>query len=197
MPSIVEKILENMRNKGRHIRQEKPKWRPIANFESYMRMKKLADEKMAEVSSDPDAMREYNRINQERITNLQESVPVRTPPPPKPAKFKYTDDFDRVKVDLSVSKSGKVRVKLVQPFVYLHENYWSKGQCPPLKEYIVNLKYAGYPDEVLENYMKVHMKRVNNMDESQKFIDKIFGSSHKVLRVSTLKSKNNSNNKNS
>ncbi len=193
MPSIVEKILENMRNKGRHNRQEKPKWRPIANFESYMRMKKLVDEKMAEVSSDPDAMREYNRINQERITKLQESVPVRTPPPPNPVKFKYTDDFDRVKVDLSVSKSGKVRVKLVQPFVYLHENYWSKGQCPPLKEYIVNLKYAGYPQESLERFMKIHLDREKRRPEMEEFINKKFGSSSKIPRVSSLANKKNNN----
>lgn len=193
MTSVLENILENMRNKGRYIKEEKPKWRPIANFESYMRMKKLADEKLALVSSDPEAMREYNRLNQERIIKLQESVPVRTPPPSKPAKFKYTDEFDRVKVDLSVSKSGKVRVKLVQPFVYLHENYWSKGQCPPLKEYIVNLKYAGYPQESLERFMKIHLDREKRKPEMEEFINKKFGSSNKVPRVSSLANKKNNN----
>jgi len=199
MPSVVETILENMRNNGRHIKEEKTKWRPIANFDSYMRIKKIADEKLAVASPDPEAMREYNRRNQERIIKLQESTPVRAPRAPKPPKFKYTDEFDRVKVDLSVSKNGKVRVKLVQPFVYLHDNYWSKGQCPPLKEYIINLKYAGYPDDYLEKFMKVHMDREKRKPEMEEFIVKVFGagSSSKVSRVSTLKGKHNNNKKNS
>ena len=200
MPFILKDLLAKMKNKDKNDSGLKKRWRPIANFEQYIKMKKIADESIARASSDPEELREFNRKNHENIIHLQEITPVRKPRRIPPPKFTYTDDFDRVKVDLSVSKSGKVRVKLIQPMVVLHENYWSKGICPPLKEYIIHLKYAGYPDDVLERYMKVHMQREKNKQEMEKFIDSVFGagsrsSAHKTFRISALHNKNNNNNK--
>lgn len=198
--ALVEKLIEDMKNKGRNTEKKKEIWRPIANFESYFHMKKIADEKMAISSPNPDALREYNRLNQERILYLQKTTPIMKPTTPKPPKFVYNGDYDIITVDLSVSNSGKVRVKFVQPFVYLHDKYWSKGQCPPLNEYIINMKYAGYPDESLERYMKIHMEREKRKPEMEEFINKIFGgkssSLNKVLGVSTFTNKVNNNNKN-
>ncbi len=178
---MLRKLLDDVKNLPNLKKQKKIEhWYPIANFTHYIRNKQIADEKLALASPDPEAMRARNKQHHERIIHLQEASPPPRQKPRRPPKFKYTEELDRVKLYISVSKNGTIRAKITQPMLYLHDNYWSRGQCPPLNEYIVCLRHAGYPDASLERYMKVHMEREKLKPEMEEFIDRVFGSSRKL-----------------
>ena len=82
---------------------------------------------------------------------------------------------DAVVVNITVSKSGKIKTSVEAPMELLYTKYYSNGVRPPIDEHIKALKKFGYPDEVLLKVLKKHQKRVERSDEDDMFIEKIFG----------------------
>jgi len=132
-------------------------------------------EKMSRVEKILGAMRKP--VDYSKVYRKLNFHPIRVFPPPKQytQKFSYTEEFDRIKVVLHVNSNDHVRVKFTQPFVNLHEKYWSKGKPAPLNDHLVNLKHAGYPDTELERVMRVHMDREQKKPELNDFLIRVFG----------------------
>jgi len=132
-------------------------------------------EKMSRVEKILGVMRKP--VDYSKVYRKLNFPPIRQFPPPRQykGKFSYTGEFDRIKVVLHVNSNDHIRVKFTQPFVNLHEKYWSKGKPTPLNDHLVNLKHAGYPDTELERVMRVHMDREHKKPELNDFLIRVFG----------------------
>ena len=169
--SRVQKILQTMKDSKNTFNMKTTKYVPIYNFDSYMRNKIKYD--LQNVTSEENKL--FHMNNHRNI--IQNQYTCECPPETKNIE-KITDDvcdFDTVKVVLNITKNKKVKLKLVQPHVFLHDCYFSKATLPPLEEYILNLKYAGYSKYSLERFISVYKQREKKKSEIKKYIETIMG----------------------
>lgn len=159
--SRVQKIIDSMKNK---VEIEKTVFRPIVNFDSYIRSKIRSDMFYTD-----------GEKNIERIVSEQNRTYKPRPPKKERLCEKKFQSYDQVNVSLVVSSDNKVKVKIVQPFVYLYENYFNKGIMPPINEYIIYLKHAGYSIKFLERVYKDFKTKENRKPLISKYIDTIWG----------------------
>jgi hypothetical protein len=82
-------------------------------------------------------------------------------------------DPSYVKVNMTIGK--KVRVKIIAPLDE-YESYRKKGKMPPLAVRVRAAKASGFPDSVLEKMILRDDKWKENMENMNKFLNGIFGS---------------------
>ena len=85
------------------------------------------------------------------------------------------DDASAVVVNMTASKSGKVRVSIAAPMEVVYNKYFSKGVRPPIGEYLKALKKFGYPESVLMKVLDEHQRMEATSAELDTFIEAIFG----------------------
>lgn len=163
MPPILAKLIEsvnNLHNKKNHAPFYKPPNTRIHNFENYYETKIRTEGK------ENDRLCELKKFHDEH-------------PPCAPRTIKqpwvYPWDFDRVFVNTSVTKSGKVKVTLSQPFHELYDKYQSKAIQPPVEERVRLMKQAHYPEDMLLDIIKKDKNNKKNSQKNQEFLEKIFG----------------------
>tara|TARA_B110000858_G_scaffold191121_1_gene239996 strand:+ start:1272 stop:1769 length:498 start_codon:yes stop_codon:yes gene_type:complete len=163
MPSIVNNLIESVkslsRKKNKSLFCNPPDTR-IHNFENYYENKIRIEGKESE------RLRELKKFHDEH--------PLRAPRKIK-QPWRYPWDFDRVFVNTTVTKSGKVKINLYQPFHELYDKYQSKANQPPVEERVRLMKQAHYPEHILINMIKKDQKDKKNAQKNQEFLEKIFG----------------------
>jgi hypothetical protein len=163
MPSILNKLIEDVKNlsnkKNKAPFYKVPKMR-IHNFENYYETKIRVEGK------ESDSLCELKKFHDET-----------RPPAPRVIKqsWRYPYEFDHVFVNLSVTKSKKVKVSLSQPFHELYDKYQSKALQPPVEERVRLMKQARYPESTLINIIKKDQMDKKNSQKNQLFLEKIFG----------------------
>ncbi len=163
MSSIVNKLIENVKTlsckKNSTSFYKLPNTR-IHNFENYYETKIRIEGK------ESDRLRELKKFHDEH-----------PPPPTRMIKqpWNYPWDFDRVFVNTTVTKSGKIKVTLSQPFHELYDKYQSKAIQLPVEERVRLMKQAHYPEGILLKIIKKDQNDRKNHKKNQEFLEKIFG----------------------
>ena len=175
--TLVGRILISMKNPVPPMTNTAV-FRPVENWERYVEslrknMKKNGWDKDEEYFTRCDAVIE--RI----VKQHQEYYANHPPNPPKEIVKGYDvpSTIDYVKVGLTVTKSGKVKVRIFMPMCEIYEKYFIKGVKPPIDVYIRALKEFGYPNEVME---KVLLKAQNApilKAEMEALSERVFGTS--------------------
>ena len=163
MPLILAKLIEsvnNLRNKNNHAPFYKPPNTRIHNFENYYETKIRMEGK------ESDRLRELKKFHDEHPSRAPRTIKQ---------PWVYPWDFDRVFVNTSVTKSGKVKVTLSQPFHELYDKYQSKAIQPPAEERVRLMKQAHYPEDTLLKIIKKDQKDKKNAQKNQIFLENIFG----------------------
>ena len=163
MPSILNKLIENVKtlnDKNSKAPFYKSPMRRIHNFENYYETKIRMEGK------ETDRLRELKKFHDEH--------PVH-PPAAIKQPWRYLWDFDRVFVKTSVTKSGKVKIILSQPFQELYDKYQSKAIQPSMEERVRLMKQAHYPEYILLHMIKKDQNDRKNHKKNQEFLENIFG----------------------
>ena len=85
----------------------------------------------------------------------------------------YVEYLDKIKVDVTVLKNGKVRVKILPQMAILNEKYYSKYKVPPIKAVLSTLKSMGCSSEYIETVANKHKKRQELIKLKWKKLEKI------------------------
>jgi len=140
----------------------KPPLARICNFEDYYRNKLRTDG--GEESPDLAKLREFH----------EQTTPRRVPVIKKP--WTYTEGgWDHVFVTLNVTRGGRVKIALLQPFVELYNNYQSKAIQSPVEERVRLMKQARYPEAALIKLIKNDQKWKKDSEKNKQFLEKIYG----------------------
>ena len=99
------------------------------------------------------------------------------PPARKPVEppLDVSSDPLHVVVNLTITKTGKVKVTARAPMEHIYNEYISKGTKAPIDEYLKALKRFGYPESVLLNVLEKYQRREAESDELDTFIELVFG----------------------
>ena len=115
----------------------------------------------------------------ERIRSQHEQWEAENPPRESTSGkdiINVPSDLSAVVVNLTVSKSGKVKVYTGAPMEQIHEKYLSRGTRAPIDVYLKALKRFGYPESVLMKVLDKHQKKAaKSPDAADAFIEAIFG----------------------
>jgi hypothetical protein len=101
----------------------------------------------------------------------------------------HIDNLDQIKVEISVLKTGKVRVKILPHMAILNEKYYSKYKVPPIKSVSAALKAHGYSQEFIESMMTKYKKRNELIEKRWKIIEKRFDAPSTASANKTKKAK--------
>ncbi len=99
-------------------------------------------------------------IPKKSVNNIEDTCPV-----------KY---LDHIKVDLSVLKNGKIKIKIFPHVAELNEKYLSKNKQVPLKALVSAFKAVGASDTYIEKMTKTHNNKKNMNKKFEKLIALIF-----------------------
>ena len=160
MPFIVNKLVENIKMMKKDVRVYNPPLQRIYNFENYYETKLRLEGKESE-----------------GLRELKEFHDKHPPRPPREIKkpWRYPYEIDRVFLNTTITKSGKVKITLSQPLQDLYDTYQSKAVQPPIEERVRFLKHAHYPEHTLMNLIKKDQRNKKNAVKDQEFIFSIFG----------------------
>ena len=101
----------------------------------------------------------------------------------------HIDNLDQIKVEISVLKTGKVRVKILPHMAILNEKYYSKYKVPPIKSVSAALKAHGYSQEFIDSMMTKYKKRNELIEKRWKIIEKRFDAPSTASANKTKKAK--------
>ena len=165
--SFLGKILHGMKNPTARI--SPTPFRPVQNWRNYVDALRLNMKRNGIVGREAII---------DRIVSDHEKWEAEHPPkPPKEFKKGYDvpDDVDYVKVHLTLTKTGKVKVRMNAPMAEIYHNYFSKGVKPPTPVYVRALKDFGYPDEVLEKVLLKAQNAPKLKAEMEAVMERVFG----------------------
>ena len=142
----------------------KPKrFRPVQYWRGYVKdLERTGTEKsiLDRIQSDHEEWENEHPENREVSEKEVISVPNRV---------------DSVVVNMTVTKTGKIKVHTIAPMATLYEKYHSKGIRPPLDEFLKALKKFGYSERILLNVLEKSQRREAKSAELDAFIERIFG----------------------
>ena len=139
------------------------KFRPVLYWQSY-----LKDLKRTGTSQDviDQARQDHEAWEASRTTQTTSS---------SKESINVPSDPSAVVVNMTISKSGKVKVYTGAPMETVYAKYFSRGVRPPINEYLKALKKFGYPESALMNVLDKHQRKEAKSAEMDTFIEAIFG----------------------
>lgn len=160
MPSILVDLIEKTRNTQYGKSSAKPPLMRIHGFEDYHRRKVCLE------GGESDRLRELREFHERTFSSKPRVIT-------KPWTYPY--EFDHVFVNTTVSKNGRIKVSITQPFHELYDKYQSKAIQPPVEERVRLMKQARYPEDTLLKIIKKDQEDKKNAQKNQEFLEKIFG----------------------
>lgn len=166
--SLLGKILQGMKNPAARI--SPTPFRPVRDWRNYVDSMRLHMKRNGRLP-------ECEAIIEQIVKNHEKWEAEHPPKPPKEFKKVYDvpDYVDYVKVHLTLTKTGKVKVRINAPMAEIYHKYFSKGVKPPTPIYIRALKEFGYPDEVLEKVLLKAQNAPNLKAEMEAVMERVFG----------------------
>jgi hypothetical protein len=163
MPSILVDLIEKTRNTqcGKSSGKfTKPPLTRIHGFEDYHRIKVRLE------GGESDGLRELREFHERTFSPKPRVIT-------KPWTYPY--EFDHVFVNTTVSKNGRIKLSITQPFQELYDKYQSKAIQPPIEERVRLMKAARYPEHMLMSAIKKNQKLKKDTQKTTIFLEKIFG----------------------
>ena len=102
---------------------------------------------------------------------LPNIIPIEIPPKIVEPELTFVD---RVQVNLSVLKSGIIRIKINTSIANLYEKYYKYAKIPPIKEIIQAYKSHGFSTSFTDKIKTNHEKRMIFAKKVPKIIQQIF-----------------------
>ena len=161
LPRVTEppregSFLHTIISKGHNSNIYEYKRDPVYNQSAYLIALKKNNEEMGIPYIDP------------KLPNI---IPIEIPPKIVEPELTFVD---RVQVNLSVLKSGIIRIKINTSIANLYEKYYKYAKIPPIKEIIQAYKSHGFSTSFTDKIKTNHEKRMIFAKKVPKILEKIF-----------------------
>ena len=161
LPRVTEppregSFLHTIISKSRNSNIYEYKRDPVYNQSAYLIALKKNNEEMGIPYIDP------------KLPNI---IPIEIPPKIVEPELTFVD---RVQVNLSVLKSGIIRIKINTSIANLYEKYYKYAKIPPIKEIIQAYKSHGFSTSFTDKIKTNHEKRMIFAKKVPKIIQQIF-----------------------